>query len=98
MAREIPTIPFDEFAADISGVFDRVAREHEAIVVEKANGERVVLRPARPPKRRRRRISAADYQAFLESAGGWKGLVDGEALKRNIRQSRDLPPRPPVEL
>jgi hypothetical protein len=97
MARETTTIPFDEFAADVSGVFDRVAREREAIVIEKENGERVVIRPARPPKRRSRR-TAADHRAFLESAGGWKGLVDGEQLKKDIRQSRDLPPRPPVEL
>ncbi len=97
MSRERTVIPFDEFAADVSGVFDRVARDREAIVVEKTDGERVVLRPARPPKRRRRRTEA-DRRAFLASAGGWKGLIDGEALKKAIRESRDLPPRPPVDL
>lgn len=38
-----------------------------------------------------------DYEAILSAAGGWKGLIDGEALKRQIRESRGSN-RPLVEV
>ncbi len=41
--------------------------------------------------------SQEDFEAFLSAAGGWKGLIDGEALKRQIRESRGSN-RPLVEL
>lgn len=40
----------------------------------------------------------ADYDAFLSSAGGWKGLVDGDKLLTDIYESRELSTKPPIEL
>ena len=39
----------------------------------------------------------ADYDAFLSSFGGWKGIVDTEELKAGIRAGRSSD-RPPVDL
>ena len=34
--------------------------------------------------------AAADLSASLAAAGGWQGLVDGEALKKRIAAARRL--------
>lgn len=39
-----------------------------------------------------------DPDAFLRSRGGWKGLVDADALIANIRESRRVPTRPEPRL
>ena len=56
------------------------------------------VRPAKPSKGRSKSVlRAADYDAFHSAAGGWKGLVDAEALKKEIMASRGSD-RPPVNL
>jgi hypothetical protein len=44
--------------------------------------------PAKMLHRPRRRLSDADREAFLAAAGSWKGLIDGEQLKRDIKEAR----------
>ena len=39
-----------------------------------------------------------DREAFLRSAGGWKGTIDAEALIRNIYADRLLSTRPEPRL
>ena len=39
-----------------------------------------------------------DGDAFSESRGGWKGLIDCEELKRNIYEDRLIHTRPEVKL
>ena len=39
-----------------------------------------------------------DDEAFLRSAGGWKGLVDAEALIRNIYADRLIDTREQLKL
>ncbi len=59
-----------------------------------------ILMPA-PTKRTRRKTrvkTKADYAAFLSAAGGWKGVVDTEQLKKDIYESRNIISRPPLEL
>jgi hypothetical protein len=48
-------------------------------------------------RRNGRTLSDADRKAFKSAAGAWKD-VDVERLKKDIRASRDIPSRPPVEL
>jgi len=43
-------------------------------------------------------LSEAERRAFLETAGGWRGLIDAEAFLANIAESRSIASRPPVEL
>ena len=42
--------------------------------------------------------AALDREAFLRSAGGWKGTIDAEALIRNIYADRLLSTRPEPRL
>lgn len=42
--------------------------------------------------------SDLDREAFLRSAGGWKGTIDAEALIRNIYADRLLSTRPEPRL
>ena len=35
---------------------------------------------------------------FVEAAGGWRGLVDGEELKKYIYEARRISTRPQVKL
>jgi hypothetical protein len=100
MAAEVRRIELRELASDVAGVFERVARDQETVVVEKDGVELAVVKPVvkARPRPRRRHVSAADREALLASFGGWRGLVDTEQLKRDIYESRRLSSRPPVDL
>src|SRR5437870_4103233 len=111
MAREIGPIPFEEFANNVAGFFERVIRERETVLVEKGEGEIVVVKPASElglraatPRRasrvapRKRGSARADREAFLSTAGAWKDLVDTDKLVEDIYESRRIPSRPPVKL
>ena len=50
------------------------------------------------PQRKKRGKTRADYEAFKAAAGGWKGLVDTEQLKKDIYESRKLSTRPTIKL
>ncbi len=93
MALEKQPIPFDEFAGDVAGFFERVVHGHETLLVEKAKYELVVVKAALPTRRhgvRRPRRSPINRDAFLSTAGGWKDLVDTDKLVENIGQSRSM--------
>ena len=67
--------------------------EDVAVIMPLADGATRTAK--RSPIKKR---SAADLEAFLSSAGGWKDLVDTEKLKRDIAESRARSSRPPVTL
>lgn len=88
MAAEPKHIDVEELIADPSAVMDRVTENNEEIVVDR-NGEGiVVLKPIRRAAVRRRGKSRAGIEAALSAAGGWKGLVDADALKEELYSSR----------
>ena len=60
--------------------------------VELNEGEEFTLTIVRLPE------INGDRDAFSESRGGWKGLIDCEELKRNIYRDRLLHTRPEVKL
>src|SRR5258708_3848690 len=67
----------------------------------KVHGELLVLvTPVKPAAKRgrKREKTKADFEAFRSAAGGWKGLVDTEKLKKDIYESRKLTTRAPIEL
>ena len=99
MAKPLRRIPFDEFRADLSTIFDRITRENETVVIERKGDGVAVFRPAvsRMPTSHRAK-TAADNAAFLSSAGGWKGLVDAEKLIEDTSESRRLLSRPRIDL
>ena len=99
MAKEMISI-------DISGVPDlvRIAEEVQATGspgILRRDGEDMALvipiSHGHKSKARRTRTKA-DYDAFLSTAGGWKGLVDADKLLADINESRALSTKPPIEL
>lgn len=92
-------------ATDISNVPEllklavEVNESREPRILRRNSEDLAILMPARSLRRRAKRPRTdVDYKAFLSSAGGWKGLVDTDKLKEDIRASRKLSSRPPVEL
>ena len=90
-------ITFDEFAANLSAVFERVVCDQEVVVVER-NGVAAVLRPAEAAAPRQRQAkSQADREAFLSTFGAWEDVDTEKFIKENYEQ-RNRSIRPPVEL
>ncbi|TAK34647.1 MAG: type II toxin-antitoxin system Phd/YefM family antitoxin [Chloroflexota bacterium] len=51
MAKELRRIAYDEFAAHINSIFDRLVTDKEPVLIEKEGEDLAVLRPAKPAKR-----------------------------------------------
>ncbi len=91
-----------ETIVDITNIPEllRLAEEVQATnsrrVLRRDSEDIAVLMPLRK-RRAAKRPSPADVEATLSSAGGWKGLVDVEELKRQIKEGRG-DHRPPVQL
>ena len=86
------TIPFDEFVADLVGIFDRLARRQEAVVVERA-GARYRLEYEVSPSSPSASELWTTYnpeqvrRALQESAGALAG-VDRDALLDDLYAAR----------
>lgn len=46
----------------------------------------------------RRPLTEAEHEAFRRTAGGWEGIIDVDEFLNDVRESRRLPARPPVDL
>ena len=95
MAQTETHIPLEEFAGNARSLVERAIREGVSLVVENDRGAQVIIKPVSTKRKRGKKITEADYQAFLASAGGWKD-VDTEQLKTDIyadrRRSLQRPP------
>jgi hypothetical protein len=96
MAETLNRISFDEFSANLTRIFELVIDAGEEIIVETGAGALVAIKPIPRTKSSRRRVTKADDEAFLSSAGGWAD-VDIDAFLRDIYASRRSS-RSPVEL
>ena len=98
MTREADSIDISSLP-DLAQLADEVARTGRPCVLRRGDTNVAVVVPA---ARRARRPEAgpltdAQRQAFLSAFGSWKGLVDADQLKRELRAARSSR-RPPVEL
>ena len=87
-------------APDLVHIVEEVRATGEPRLLRRG-GEDVALLmpvPGASVRRKRRAKSDADRAAALSSFGGWKGLVDARKLKRDLTESRRIPPRPPIEM
>lgn len=101
MAHEPRTIEIDDdptllhFFADVRESGEALIVIHEGkevgVVMSPDQFAREGLRPAGREK------TDADLQAFLNAAGGWKGLVDTDKLVEDVYESRRISSRPSVE-
>ncbi len=81
-------------------IVDEMRKSEEPRVLRRDSEDLAILTPVKSvPKRAPKRAkSKADYEAFLSSAGSWKGIVDTDKLVADIYESRRRSSRPPVEL
>jgi hypothetical protein len=96
MTVELKAITFEEFSDNLTDFFDFVIHENTTLVVKKADGSQVALRPL-PVARRRRRKTKSDLEAFRAAAGSWEDM-DTDSLIEHIEESRRLSSRPLVTL
>jgi hypothetical protein len=94
MATSRKVVSFEEFSEHPRELFERVLHGEE-VIVRRGKGEAVALNLADATDGVE--LSPAQLAAFLSAAGGWADL-DTETLKAQLRASRDMPPRPPVDL
>ena len=93
-------MPREAVLTEISTMPDLVRLAHEVALTGRTrvlhdHGVAIaVLSPARPRKRARRTMTAADREAVLASVGSWESIVDGEQLKRELDLARSDNRRP----
>src|SRR5215212_4191854 len=79
-------ILYEEFAGNLADVLNQVREEHKAVVVEYANGEKVMIKPLSAPKKHPRPKIRVNYAALEASAGSWSD-IDTDALVKQIYES-----------
>ncbi len=84
--------------ADLLRVVEEVRTTKEPRVLQRDSEPVAMLTPL-PARKRARRTSSPEavLAAVHATAGAWKGLVDGEQLKRDIKEARGSD-RPDVTL
>jgi hypothetical protein len=103
MAAERETIDISN-NPDLLRLAEDVRRRNASTVLRNGDEAVAVMMPVADSAKRKaprapfKQKSQADIDAFLDSAGGWKDLVDTEQLKRDIAESRARSSRPPLKL
>ena len=77
---------------------EEVGTSRKRAILTRGDKAVAMLVPLRKPTPKRRAVSKADYDAFLSSAGGWKGIVDVDKFLKDNAESRRISTRPPVKL
>ena len=95
MTKDLKHISLEEFVGNVARFFKQVIDDHEAVVVEDANGEGVMVGPL-PATTTKSTFTDEEYRAFRSAFGGWAD-VDTDSLKNAIYESRQSS-RPPVNL
>jgi hypothetical protein len=75
--------------AELRRIAEEVERTGEPAVLA-IGGRRVAIVVRAEVPSQPKRPSDADYERFLNSYGGWKGLFDAEAFKKASRKSRSI--------
>jgi hypothetical protein len=93
--------PVEEIGSldDFRRIAADVQHDNRPRLVSIAGGGNITLAPARNKRRRLtpEKKAKADEEAFLSAAGSWKGPIDPEEFKRQIREGRSSN-RPYVEI
>lgn len=99
MAKEIRPIDISD-TPELLRLIEELRKGDELCVLSRDSEDLAILTPVKglPRRRTKRAKTKADYEAFLSSAGSWKGIVDTDKLVADIYESRRLNSRPPVDL
>jgi len=97
MAKELKRIDIGH-VPELLRIVDEVRATNEPRVLRRDSEDVAILLPAKPARRRAGRTKTkADHEAFLASAGSWKGLVEAEEFTAYVNERRRSS-RPTVEL
>ena len=100
MTKELTAIDVTN-APELLRLAEEVRRSGQARVLRRDSEDLAMLVPVAHPKKRRGRTkgySKEDDDAFLASAGGWKGNVDVERFLADNYESRRRSTHPSVDL
>lgn len=83
---------------EILRLAEEVRRAGEPRVLQKDGEDLAMVVPLRRPRKRRmKKPTPEDIEAFRSAAGGWAD-IDTDKLIENIYESRRISTRPPVKL
>jgi hypothetical protein len=99
MARGLRSVDISN-SPELLRLVEEVESSGESVVLRRANKDVAVLSSSPRPLRPRGKLARtkADHDAFLSSAGGWKGLIDAEKFLADNYESRARSTRPHVDL
>lgn len=99
MARELRPIDISDIP-ELLRLVEELRKGDEPRVLRRDSEDLAILTPVKGLSKRRakRAKNKTAYEAFLSSAGSWKGIVDTDKLVADIYESRRRSSRPPVEL
>ena len=81
---------------ELLALAEEVRKTREPRLLKADDEDLALLVPIKArPKRKK---TKADYEAFLSSAGSWKGIVDTDRFDADTYESRRRSSRSPVEL
>ena len=96
MALEIEAIDVTD-VPELRRIAEEVRDTREPRVLRAGDEDVAVVMPVPRRRGRKRQRTEADDATFRSSFGGWRGLVDGERLKRGQEEARGSD-RPLVKL
>lgn len=98
MRRELKTTDISN-VPELIRLAEEVRRTAVPRLLRRDNEDLAILMPAKPavPRKGKKLMSKADYDAFRSAFGGWKGIVDSDTLKSDLASERGSD-RPPVGL
>jgi hypothetical protein len=73
---------------DLVSLAEEVARTRTPRVLQRGDEEVAVRMPLRAPRRSGKRVTQAEIVAARATFGAWKGHIDAEQLKRDIKSAR----------
>ncbi len=80
-------------------IVEEVRRADEPRLLRRNNEDLAILMPAKPTSKRKPKgiKRKEDFDAFRSAFGGWRGIVDADAVKKDLASGRGSD-RPPVRL
>lgn len=102
MVRQGEAVDIDEMGANPNAwrsLLEEVVRTKERRILQADGKDIAILIPINKSRQQRAKLPkrAVDDAIFWSAAGGWKGIVDAERLKRELAEARGSD-RPTVAL
>jgi hypothetical protein len=91
MGQDAPPVDIGDMP-ELARLAEDVARTGQPRLLRRGEKDIATIVPVagrRPTRRRGKRVTQADIVATLSTVGAWKGHIDAEAFKREIKEARE---------